>query len=131
MANLLVPDLAGTSIDYTVPTTGSPHQLVLLKNSTVEGTFVQLYDNGVEVGSVPLAYLSDVNITDPNTTNDSLLVDYAYQGIFPAQVYFDNIGDGYDTIGVDSPNGPSNTVSLSENPDVFSTAPSKWTARCR
>ncbi len=36
-ANLLVPTLAGTSIDYTVPTTDSPHALVLVRDSNFYG----------------------------------------------------------------------------------------------
>ena len=115
VANLLIPDLAGTSIDYTVPTAGSPHQLVLEKVNTE----VELLDNGVEVGSSPLGMVSDVNITDPNTSNDSLLVDYAYDGIFAAQVNFDHTGgSGYQTVSVDDPDNPGNAVSVTENPAV-------------
>ena len=40
-------------------------------------------------------------------------------GIFAAQVNFDHTGSsGYQTVAVNAPNGPSNTVSVSENPDV-------------
>ncbi len=115
VANFLVPDLAGTSIDYTVPSAGSPHQLVLRKN----GINVELLDNGSVVGTAPVATISDVNITDPNSSNDSLLVDYAFDGMFAAQVSFDHTGDsGYDTVAVNAPNGPGNTISVSEDPDV-------------
>ncbi len=115
VANLLIPDLAGTSIDYTVPSAGSPHQLVLRK----DGTNVELLDNGVVVASQPLDTVSDVNITDPNTSNDSLTVDYVFDGIFAAQVDFDHtVSSGYDTVAVNAPNGPSNIISVNENPDV-------------
>ncbi len=115
VANLLIPDLAGTSIDYTVPTAGSPHQLVLRK----DGANVELLDNGVVVATQPVSTISDVNITDPNSSNDSLTVDYAFDGIFAAQVDFDHtVSSGYDTVTVNAPNGPSNTISVNENPDV-------------
>jgi len=116
VANLLIPDLVGTSIDYTVPTAGSPHQLVLRK----DGANVELLDNGVVVATQPVSTISDVNITDPNSSNDSLTVDYAFDGIFAAQVDFDHtVSSGYDTVTVNAPNGPSNTISVNENPDVI------------
>ncbi len=115
IANLLIPDLVGTSINYTVPTPGSPHQLVLRK----DGTNVELLDNGVVVATQPVSTLSDVNITDPNTSNDSFTVDYAFDGMFTAQINFDHTGSsGYDTVAVNAPNGPSNTISVNESPSV-------------
>jgi Bacterial Ig-like domain len=115
VANLLIPDLAGTSIDYTVPTAGRPHQLVLRK----DGANVELLDNGVVVATQPVNTISNVNITDPNSSNDSLTVDYAFDGIFAAQVDFDHtVSSGFDTVTVNAPNGPSNTISVNENPDV-------------
>ena len=118
VANLLVPDLAGTSIDYTVPTTGSPHQLVLERAVTTASGHVDLFDNGIVIGSAPAATFSEANITDPNTSNDSLTVDYArLDGFFTGGVNFDHTGDpGYDTVIVNAPNGPSNTTVVSESP---------------
>ena len=119
VANLLVPDLAGTSIDYTVPTTGSPHQLVLERvggGDSVAAT-VELFDNGALVGSAAAATFSEANIIDPNTSNDSLTVDYVSDGFFAGDVNFDHTGaSGYDTVAVNSPNGPSNSTVVSESP---------------
>jgi hypothetical protein len=127
VANLLIPDLAGTSIDYTVPTTGSPHQLVLFRGDY--GNEIYLLDNGVLVGSAPAATFSEANIIDPNASNDSLTVDYvggsalegAYSdgsgGSFTGDVNFDHsVTSGYDTYVVNAPLGPSNSTVVSESP---------------
>jgi hypothetical protein len=116
VANLLVPDLAGTSIDYTVPSDGASHQLRLYR----DGSVVCLTDNGnLCTNPMLTSWLSDVNITDPTNSNNSLAVDYSADGIFAAQVNFDHTApEGYDTVTVDSPNGAPNTTTLSENPDV-------------
>jgi hypothetical protein len=112
IGNLLVPDLAGTSINYTVPSSGSPHQLVLRKNNAN----IELLDNGIVVESQPESTLSDVVIDDPNTSNDALTVDYAFDGIFAAQVSFTGNPLAYDTVKVNAPSfGPSNSVVLNES----------------
>lgn len=112
VANLLIPALTGTNITYTVPAAGSPHQLVLEKVNTN----VELFDNGVMVGTSPVSTLSDVVITDANTSNDSLNVDYAADGIFPAQVSFNGNSAAYQTVTMTSPStGPSNTIDLAES----------------
>ena len=114
LANLLIPDLAGTSIDYVVPNTGGAHSLVLRS----DGTNADLFDNGFLVGSAPLTVFSDVNITDGNNTDDSLLVDDATGGTFKAQIFFNNTGAGYDTVALNAPNGRGNVIFVSENPNI-------------
>jgi hypothetical protein len=103
VANRLLPDLAGTAIDYTVPPTGGPHQLVLRKN----GANVQLLDNGVLIKSLPAATLSAVNIVDSGATNDVLTVDYSFGGSFAAHVNFNHVlpAAGDDTVAVALPKG--------------------------
>jgi hypothetical protein len=117
VANLLIPDLAGTSIDYPVPTTGSPHHLTLERVGTGATATVELFDNGTMVGSAPAATFSEADIIDPDSSNDSLTVDYVSDGFFAGDVNFDHTGaSGYDTVAVNAPNGPSNTTVLSESP---------------
>ena len=73
------------------------------------GSNVQLLNNGVVVKSAPAATLSDVNISDPNASNDALTVDYSFGGVFAAQIYFDHAAAaGDDAVAVALPKGSNN-----------------------
>jgi subtilase family serine protease len=60
VANLLIPDLAGTSLEYIVPNDGNTHDITL-QNS---GGTAQILDNGIVVATHSRTYLSDVNVID-------------------------------------------------------------------
>ncbi|HZZ27744.1 MAG TPA: hypothetical protein VFE46_07015, partial [Pirellulales bacterium] len=114
-ANILVPDLAGTGINYTVPTTAGPHQLILRKN----GANIELLDNGAVVETAPAAAYSGTTITDNNTSDDSLTVDYQFTSFFAGPVTFNHTtSTGYDTVTVKAPNGPSNTIVVNSDPSI-------------
>jgi hypothetical protein len=100
VANLLVPDLAGTSLEVDV--TKGAHQLLLRKN----GADVELLDNGTVVASQPLSTLSDVNVIEGNNSGASLTVDYSFGGSFnvPGGIFFSGGARGSNTLIVNDEN---------------------------
>jgi hypothetical protein len=106
-------------LTYTAPTGNGPHDMRL----RVNGTNLELLDNGVVVRSQPLATTSAVVITGADDEPDSLTLDNRFGGRFgvPSGIHFDGGQGGGNTLQLLGTTSAPDSLMLTPTLAIFDT----------